>query len=158
VRVTPNRLGTYAVVCAELCGLGHAAMRQNAHVVSRDQFDQWLSKRAAGGAPAAGGGTGGDSASGGGAPADGKTIFTGAGNCASCHTLADAGAKGTVGPDLDKVLPGFSKAEIKQSIVDPNAKIADGYSPGIMPGNFADTLGDNGVNAVVDYLAEVTKR
>ena len=34
-RVTPNRLGTYPVVCAELCGLGHSVMRQTAHVVSR---------------------------------------------------------------------------------------------------------------------------
>src|SRR3954451_24029594 len=35
VRVTPNRLGDYPVVCAELCGLGHSAMRQTAHVVTR---------------------------------------------------------------------------------------------------------------------------
>ena len=27
-RVTPNRIGNYPVVCAELCGLGHAVMRR----------------------------------------------------------------------------------------------------------------------------------
>ena len=32
-RVTPNKLGNYQVVCAELCGLGHATMRQTAHVM-----------------------------------------------------------------------------------------------------------------------------
>src|SRR3954471_13208243 len=32
-RVTPNRVGNYPVVCAELCGLGHAVMRQTAHVL-----------------------------------------------------------------------------------------------------------------------------
>ena len=42
-RVTPIRIGDYAVVCAELCGLGHATMRQTAHVVPRQQFDKWLS-------------------------------------------------------------------------------------------------------------------
>jgi cytochrome c oxidase subunit II len=151
VRVTPNRLGDYPVVCAELCGLGHSAMRQTAHVVTRGQFDKWLSERAAGGAP-------GGAPTGGGAPAkpDGKALF--ADNCVSCHTLADANATGTVGPDLDKVVPDLTKAEIKQSIVDPNAKITPGYSPGIMPGTFADTLGNDGVDAVVDYLAEVTKK
>lgn len=155
LRVTPNRLGTYPVVCAELCGLGHAAMRQNAHVVSRDEFEQWLSKKSSGAAaaPAAGG----TAESGGGAP-DGKAIFTGDANCASCHTLSEAGAKGTVGPNLDEVVPSLSKAEIKQSIEDPNAKITDGFSPGIMPGNFQETLGDDGVNAVVDYLKEVAGR
>jgi mono/diheme cytochrome c family protein len=131
-------------------------MRQNAHVVNRSQFEQWLSKRAAGGA-AAGAPAAGDAASGGSPAPDGKTIFTGAANCKACHTLADAGATGTVGPNLDQVVPDLSPAEVKESIVNPNAKITDGFSPGIMPGNFADTLGDDGVTAVVNYLKEVTK-
>lgn len=46
LRVTPDRLGTYPVVCAELCGLGHAFMRQNAHVVSRQDFDAWMAEQA----------------------------------------------------------------------------------------------------------------
>jgi cytochrome c oxidase subunit 2 len=153
-RVTPNRIGTYAVVCAELCGIGHAFMRQNAHVVTPGQFTQWLSKRAQGAAPAPAGGGGGSNAT---SPAAGKALFTGAAGCSGCHTLKDAGATGTVGPDLDKVVPTLSKADIKQSIADPNAKITQGFSPNIMPGNFADTLGDNGVTALVNYLKEVAK-
>src|SRR3954453_7951024 len=50
IRVTPNRYGTFDIVCAELCGLGHATMRQNAHVVTTQQFGDWLSKQKAGGA------------------------------------------------------------------------------------------------------------
>ena len=38
------REGEYAVVCAELCGLGHAAMRQTAHVVPKAEFDSWLNE------------------------------------------------------------------------------------------------------------------
>ncbi len=34
-------------------------------------------------------------------PAAGKSVFTGIGGCSSCHTLAAAGATGTVGPNLD---------------------------------------------------------
>jgi cytochrome c oxidase subunit 2 len=45
IRVTPNRLGTFDIVCAELCGLGHSTMRQNAHVVPPDAFETWLSKQ-----------------------------------------------------------------------------------------------------------------
>jgi cytochrome c oxidase subunit II len=41
-RVRTIREGQYPVVCAELCGLGHSAMRQTAHVVSRREFDSWL--------------------------------------------------------------------------------------------------------------------
>ena len=36
-------------------------------------------------------------------PTDGKSIFTA--NCGSCHTLADAGTSGTVGPNLDDAKP-----------------------------------------------------
>src|ERR1044071_3821030 len=54
-RVTPNRLGTYPVVCAELCGLGHAFMRQTAHVLSKPAFDAWVKKKTTSAAAPAGG-------------------------------------------------------------------------------------------------------
>jgi cbb3-type cytochrome c oxidase subunit III len=43
-------------------------------------------------------------AGGGGDAAAGKAVFNSAG-CASCHTLADAGSTGTVGPNLDDAMP-----------------------------------------------------
>jgi mono/diheme cytochrome c family protein len=46
---------------------------------------------------------------GGGSPlAAGKKVFTTAG-CSSCHTLKDAGAKGTVGPNLDQLKPPYAR-------------------------------------------------
>ena len=33
IRLTPNKVGRYEVVCAELCGIGHSTMRQNVRVV-----------------------------------------------------------------------------------------------------------------------------
>ncbi len=42
VEVTPDRLGTYNVVCTELCGFGHATMRALVKVVPQSDFDQWL--------------------------------------------------------------------------------------------------------------------
>jgi cytochrome c oxidase subunit 2 len=55
IRVTPNKLGTFDIVCAELCGLGHSTMRQNAHVVSEQAYRTWISKQKPG---ASGGGAG----------------------------------------------------------------------------------------------------
>jgi cytochrome c oxidase subunit II len=43
--VTPNRTGEFAVVCAELCGLGHATMRARARVVTQEEFDAWLEEK-----------------------------------------------------------------------------------------------------------------
>jgi len=52
------------------------------------------------------------------------------------------------------VIPGLSDAEIKQSIEDPEAKIAEGFHPGIMP-RYGDTLSPEQVDALVEYLKEV---
>ena len=43
-------------------------------------------------------------------PVAGKAIFTGASGCTGCHTLADAGSSGTVGPNLDDAMPSFDLA------------------------------------------------
>ena len=150
-RVTPTRLGRYPVVCAELCGLGHALMRQTVHVVSSDDYAAWLDKQRQPAQPAGGGG--------GGAP-DGKTIFT-QGNgqstaCGACHTLADAGTSGSTGPNLDDVLKGKDAAFIKQSIVDPDAQIAQGFNAGIMPKDFGKTLSAAELDALVSYLQKAT--
>jgi cytochrome c oxidase subunit 2 len=40
--VVPDRLGTFDVHCAELCGLLHAHMETQAHVVSTTDFAAWI--------------------------------------------------------------------------------------------------------------------
>jgi cytochrome c oxidase subunit 2 len=45
VVVTPDKVGTYNVVCTELCGFGHATMRALVRVVPPDQYQQWLSRQ-----------------------------------------------------------------------------------------------------------------
>jgi len=157
-RVTPIKLGDYPVVCAELCGLGHAFMRQTAHVLPKAAFDAWVKKMTApvkATAPA-GSGT---------APAvDAKALFTqgetqtGATACGACHKLADAGTAGGVGPDLDQVLKGKDEAFIHESIVNPDADIAKGFNKGIMPANFGKLLSGPEVDALVKYLEEVAAK
>jgi len=74
--------------------------------------------------------------------------------CGSCHTLAAADTNGTTGPNLDEALPGMSAAELRESIVDPNAKVEEGYSEGIMPGDFGDKLSEQQLTDLVDFLRE----
>jgi cytochrome c oxidase subunit II len=45
LRMTPNRLGTYDVICAELCGAGHPTMRSRMHVLTPEAWDAWLAKQ-----------------------------------------------------------------------------------------------------------------
>ena len=53
-RATPDRLGTFAVVCNQLCGYGHSTMRTTLHIVTRSQFSTFLAEHGyAGPAPTA---------------------------------------------------------------------------------------------------------
>ena len=45
ILVTPDRMGDFAVVCTELCGLGHATMRAKARVVSEQDFGAWIQEQ-----------------------------------------------------------------------------------------------------------------
>ena len=74
-------------------------------------------------------------------PTDGKSIFTA--NCGSCHTLADAGTSGNVGPNLDGVKP------TRQKVV---TQVTNGG--GAMPA-FKDTLDQQQIQAVADYVSSV---
>ena len=125
------------------------------------------------------GGTSGSSGSGsstvasastaGGSSAAGATLFASA-TCGTCHTLAAAGTSGTVGPNLSTHLKsdcasaasqrvrGASLAQcIQTAITKPYAYLPAGYQAHIMPATFAGTLGPAKVQALVAYIASVTK-
>ena len=46
--INPTTLGTYPVVCSELCGVGHSVMRSKVEVVTPAAFQTWLTKSKAG--------------------------------------------------------------------------------------------------------------
>ncbi len=103
--------------------------------------------------------------------AAGKAVFTGtAAGCSGCHTLAAAGATGTVGPDLDarlksdcataasKTARGASLQQcIQTAITKPYAYLPTGYSAGIMPSNFGQRLTSDQIQALVNFLASAAK-
>jgi mono/diheme cytochrome c family protein len=88
------------------------------------------------GLPVKGGGGGKVTATG------GKQIFLTAG-CTSCHTLADAGSHGTIGPNLDQAKP--SKARV----------VTRGTNGrGAMP-SFKGKLTPQQIQAVAQYVSSV---
>src|SRR3954447_2177776 len=40
--ITPDRVGTYQLICTELCGFGHATMRAKVVVEPQKQFTKWV--------------------------------------------------------------------------------------------------------------------
>jgi mono/diheme cytochrome c family protein len=75
---------------------------------------------------------------------DGKAIFASAG-CATCHTLAAAGATGTVGPNLD---------EAKPSVDHAIERITQGK--GVMP-SFQGQLTAAEIRAVAEFVSSSSR-
>lgn len=95
-------------------------------------------------AAACGGGSGNDSGGGSSSQSNsaGAKVFADAG-CKNCHTLKAAGAKGTVGPNLDQLQPS-SALVIKQV----------NRGGGVMP-SFKGKLSPQQIKAVADYVSGV---
>jgi mono/diheme cytochrome c family protein len=89
-------------------------------------------------------------------PAAGKTVFADTG-CGSCHAFKAAGSKGTIGPDLDKSLQGKDEDYVRVSIVEPNAQIADGFQPNVMPQNYGQQLDSKEIADLVAFLLNPPK-
>jgi cytochrome c oxidase subunit 2 len=142
--ITPTHLGSFPVICTELCGLGHALMRSHADVITPAKFADFMKHGASAGPP-------------------GLAVFN-QGGCGSCHTFKPANATGKVGPDLDSLKSAAAKANrgpldkfIEESIVDPSAYVAPGFSDGVMPHIYKQQLSPEQLQQLVQYLSQGAK-
>lgn len=76
---------------------------------------------------------------------DGRAVFTR--NCSGCHTLADAGTTGKVGPNLDESKPSYERALTM-------VREGGGGGLGVMP-KFEGTLTPAQIEAVARYVSDV---
>lgn len=130
--LTPTRTGRFEVLCAELCGVGHFNMRSHVVVAANDDFVAWQQALPtfAGAASAAGALT----------PVERGRELAQSKGCVACHSVD--GSRG-VGPSWKgifgaerKLADGSSvvadEVYLHEAIVEPNAKVVEGYPP-LMP-------------------------
>jgi cytochrome c oxidase subunit II len=167
LHITPSRVGTFPLECTELCGLGHSLMRSQAIVMKPAAFDAWLKQQSKSAAPPPAPSTSTTStatpSSSSSAAAAGLSVFK-ANNCASCHTLSAAQATGTIGPDLDKLVTYARQAKqplaafVHESIVDPDAYVQPGYSKGLMPTTFGQSLSKTQLASLEQFLVQSARQ
>ncbi|HEX6384174.1 MAG TPA: c-type cytochrome [Anaerolineae bacterium] len=80
--------------------------------------------------------------------------------CVACHTLEATGAAGVIGPDLSQVSSRLTAAEIRESILMPDAVIAENCptapcKAGVMPPNFGERLSAIQLETLVTFLSEL---
>jgi len=138
--------GVHSVLCAEYCGRSHSDMLATIHVVSQEEYQQWLE---AGGAVGEG------------LPLSelGRLVYERYG-CDACHSLDGTRLEG---PSLRGV---FGKPVLladgqrviadenylRESILNPQAKIVAGYQP-VMP-TFQGLLSEREINALIEFIKE----
>jgi cytochrome c oxidase subunit II len=143
---TPNKLGDFPIFCAEYCGTNHSSMLATLKIVSAEAFEDFLAERKAGDTPEL-------------SPAEkGKELFAGKG-CNACHSL-DGSA--LVGPSLQGLFKKGSRPitggttvtvdenYVRESILNSNAKIAEGFAPA-MP-SFEGQLSEDDIDNLISYL------
>ena len=148
---TPTKIGEFDVLCAELCGSGHYNMRSRMVVEDEKDFQIWLQSQPTFAQMLAGTG----SASGGSLVEQGEQLARDQG-CIACHSLDGSPGvgptwKGLVGKkeilaDGSSVM--VDEDYLKESIVDPNAKLVKDYAP-IMP---PAQVTEDQLEALVAYL------
>jgi cytochrome c oxidase subunit II len=135
--------GRYYIFCAEYCGTNHAGMGGYVEVMEPAQYQAWLA-----------GGLGSESAS-----AQGQKLFQDRG-CASCHTVEQNGQPGR-GPNLYGIFGKqqplqngqsvtVDEAYVRESILNPQAKLAAGYQA-IMP-TYQGQLTEEQVLQLIAYI------
>ncbi len=73
-------------------------------------------------------------------------------NCQACHKVLGSG--GDLGPDLEQISTRLSPEKIRQSIIDPDVEITQGFPPGVMPQNFAEQMMVKELEMLVTFLAD----
>ena len=76
----------------------------------------------------------------------GKEIFLNAGNCATCHSLKDAGSVANVGPNLNEIRPDLGRVIIS---------VTNGA--GVMP-SYLGVLSQDEIEAVSYYVSEASMK
>jgi cytochrome c oxidase subunit 2 len=136
--------GEYPLYCSEYCGKDHSDMLARVVVHKRGDYEKWLAEAA--------------DMSGKMSPVDyGELLYRQRG-CAGCHSLD--GTAGT-GPSFKGIygrpveLEGHAPVEvednyIRESILEPDAKIVKGYRP-VMP-TFKGILSDKDITALIEFI------
>ena len=128
-RITPTLVGNYKVRCTELCGTSHAYM-EGAIVVSKQaDYDSWIVEQQAIAEAAK-------------TPEGQGQLLSVSKGCVGCHSMDGSkltgptwfGLFGSAVKLADGTTVTADEAFISESILEPSAKIVEGYpSPSIMP-------------------------
>jgi hypothetical protein len=73
--------------------------------------------------------------------------------CAACHDLFDSEAD--MGPRLNGIGKRLDRSALRQAILEPNASLAEGYDPDLMPPDYGEQMRVSELEMIVDFLKDL---
>lgn len=139
-----EKLGNYQVFCAEYCGDNHSRMLAKLRVVPQEEYDLWIQENDAR------------------LPLGerGKKLYES--RCIACHTLDGTrsagptwkGLWGKKGHEIEGGTVDVDENYLRESILEPNAKISKGFPPNVMP-TFQGALKEDELTALIEFIKTV---
>ena len=148
LRITPTKTGSYTVMCAELCGGAHAYMNSPVIVVSKADFESWITAQV-------------------------NEVLTDpvargqkwaeTTGCIACHSLdgtrlVGPSWKGLYGETVelaDGTAVTADDAYLEKSILEPNAQISKDFPANVMPATYNDLLTNDQVKDIIEFMKTV---
>jgi cytochrome c oxidase subunit 2 len=138
-----NKIGDFQIFCAEYCGTSHSGMLAKMKVVTMPEYEKWIQENEEGMTLAQ----------------KGQKYYSDKG-CVACHTVDGTpkvgptwkglfGQAGHVVDDGQTVT--VDENYIRESILNPNAKIVKGFSKGVMP-TFQGQITEDQLNALIEFI------
>jgi cytochrome c oxidase subunit 2 len=155
LRITPTEIGSYRLRCAEICGSGHAGMLADVEVVSQADFEQFLIDSAFRYSDLS-------------PEARGEQFYLDLG-CNGCHSLDGSAGVGPTWQGIylreelltDGTTVIADDEYLRNSILNPNGQIVQGYNPNVMPLNYPERIAEleaeirTNEGAEIDVIADL---
>jgi cytochrome c oxidase subunit 2 len=155
LRITPTELGSYRLRCAEICGSGHSGMLADVEVVSQADFEQFLIDSAFRYSDLS-------------PEARGEQFYVELG-CNGCHSVDGSAGVGPTWQGIylrEELLTDGTTViadddYLRNSILNPNGQIVQGYNANVMPQNYPELIAEleaeirTNEGAEIDVIADL---
>ena len=144
LRITPDKIGAFKVRCAEICGQQHAYMLADVRVLGDSEFEKWVFDQTD-------------------IPEDPVArgeLWANQYGCLACHSTDGSrlvgpswlGLFGETQQFEDGTSAVADEQYLRNSILNPNAEIVQGYPANVMPQNFSEVLSDTQINDIIAFI------
>ncbi len=165
LRITPTDLGEYQLRCAELCGTAHYSMLAPVKVEEPADFEAWVAANTTPSEETAPPESPAEAVPSETAGAELGAEVAQTQGCVGCHSVDGSQRVGPTWLGLydsqvtleDDTTVVADEEYLRRAILETNAEIVKGFPASVMPGIYKDTLSEEQIDALVEYIKSLAE-